>query len=1252
MREFVWIGSLLAAAVYFTRTYLLPLGGILPPFAIEFKFQLEIILCSVVLLTSFMLISTGVSPSKVEMVLRPNYIYARLDNRVVGIRGLELSALKGRTPDEFERAEKYDESFLRAIRDGMHQSVHVTFQAGVSNQTPYIRLFLSCKSNTTEDIEKILYREAARTEAILLATLDNAEIQTLRGTELVDAIFALARSTPLNHAREELVTLVSRGETGGDSKVILNDHGWSDSVGAGSAWQINGAPRSTPTLSSHQIGMFLSALLQQGIEASLTCTFSSAKPKREKRKLEGEWRRIRSREKSREDTLADHSMKEKLIDKYRAIQEDNAWFDVSVRLHLKEKDTSAPPVIEDCLKGIVQSIWGDSSNLELRPFKIGYSNELKLLFRRHSGPKRMHISDLITYVNIPKRSLPELSATISSEFQVPSKAIVSNEVFIGWSVYRGRKLGEVGLKLDWFREHVAILGATGTGKTTLVKQIMAQISTMTKIPWWIFDVKGSEYLELTRIQGNDVIVIRPGEDPNFTIDFLDTERGYDEQSIDSTFTILNELLRERGGSSELSPAMERLLLQSLRAMAQSPGDGSVTRLKEIISESKTDKHVSQLTKDALLNRLEILTRNPLGAILRGGPHAVKISQYMDKRVIFDLRYVARTGGMESARILYNLIAKRIFDSAMQRGITPGLQHVVVLEEASNLVPESYTRENAADITTGESMVMLQRATGQGVIVVSTRPNISSNILANTGTKIVFRLPYDSSVGARFLSLSEEQERYLRSMRTGIALIDTPVTETFEIATVKEITIKSEQLHQEEEPVSLESSEPAAECERTISSKPEFEEAAGGVIEEVGEEVFLHRTTDISRRVVALISSKGFLTNDQLRDALTIINPELSVEADDIIRELIALEVIEREALGIVDGGIIYTLPGRSEEIVTRIVTEFTRNRLVQAGFNEEDIHLENNQIFVDDVVILVATEKIRVSTLEERVSVFREYLQHIGTRFRQMTIILRGSVAAAKIRELVADDPLFEAVTIIPAFPNSIEKVVAELQTPESDGATIETDSNLETFRGADTELDFQTESSPSSFRMWIGLLEGYVEINGGSILWDDLMQFMETTVSQSHKRHSIPMNVEEGQRALSEMLIDERLFALRVTSNMEFISFTEGLWLVSPTRFQTLKSQALEALEKELRKHGRKVETGHSPFDICANDISYIVFPTKKVMNQVTDQRSEHVCQVCSSHQLVCILPAIEYVDEFEDMPDFMSVTSLDDGLVSVLEL
>ncbi|MHA1771164.1 MAG: ATP-binding protein [Candidatus Thorarchaeota archaeon] len=1251
MRMLAWISSLLISVIYLVGAYALPLLGLAQTLATGFKFYIEIILCLMALTTSIAMAIDELHMTDIEIGYGNHYIYVRAEKQIVGARCLELSALKESASEEVGKPLEYDTSLIMAIRSGMNQNVNIAYEVGTLDRRPFIRLFISCSGENIEDIDKILHREAARTEAIILATLEHVEIRQLDGIELVHAFFSFFEMPRFQAIKKELIEELKKLSVKKDVTIPLDQTDWAGKGKTNSFWQVEGVPRNIPLANSTQIGKFLSALLQQEISASLTCVFTPANPSRKRRSLEGKWQQIRSREKIKRDTLADHSEKEKLLEEYRTIQDRSGWFDVSTYIRLNEIGFDESSVIEDCLKGIVHSIWGETGDFLLRPIKINVHHGVRSLLRRHLSPKKMHVSKLVAYVNMPKQVLPELSATFASEFNVPPRSLVDNEIFIGWSLYKGKKLNKVGLKQDWIREHIAILGATGSGKTTLVKQIMTEISTKTKIPWWIFDVKGSEYLDLLDIENNDIIIIRPGEDSDFVIDFLDTDKRSDERNIDTTFAILNELLRERGTSSELSPAMERLLLQALRKMGETPGDGSVKRLKKIIEGVKTDRQTSQLTKDALLNRLEILTRNPLGSILRGGSRAIRISQYMDKRVIFDLRYVARTGGMDAARILYNLIAKRIFDAAMQRGITPGLQHIVVLEEANNLVPESYTRENAADITTGESMVMLQRATGQGVIVVSTRPNISSNILANTGTKIVFRLPYDSQVGARFLSLNETQEKYLRSLKTGVALITTPVTETFEIATVKKIETKSAVLPETSH--LIEDHTQSGHSEEHLSAPVIIEKQRSISVEspiaDTKEEVYLNRTADVVRRIVALISSKGYLTEEQMHNALMLIDPEISSkEEKDTIRELIALGTIERETIGIVEGGFVYTLSGTGHETVAQLVINYIKEQLIAANFETERIHIEDNEIVIDDTVILISIENIRASTLDERINVFRNYMRKFGNEFRHMVIILRGSVAAAKIRELIADETGFQDVTVIPAFPNSIEKMILELKRFDTENKeTVEDQTSRLTRHGSAKGDEFPYSSS---IRVWIGLIEGYIDINEGNILWEDLMQFMETTVSQSHKRHSVPMHKDDGQRALSEMLIDEKLFAFRVTSNMRFVSFNEGLWIVSPKRLYSLRAEALDALREELEKRHDSVKRDHSPLDICAGGVSYLVFPTKKILDQVANQKDEYVCPVCHSKKLICILPAIEYIDEFEEKPEFMQITSLDNGVISVI--
>lgn len=102
------------------------------------------------------------------------------------------------------------------------------------------------------------------------------------------------------------------------------------------------------------------------------------------------------------------------------------------------------------------------------------------------------------------------------------------------------------------------------------------------------------------------------------IDMLDTEMDSSEVDAHATFAILRELINERGLSSELSPAMEKLLRESVMELAKSRRKTkSVQALNKIISKWQALDRFGNMTRDALLNRLEILSREPLGSILRG-----------------------------------------------------------------------------------------------------------------------------------------------------------------------------------------------------------------------------------------------------------------------------------------------------------------------------------------------------------------------------------------------------------------------------------------------------------------------------------------------------------------------------------------------------------------------------------------------------------------------------------------------------------
>jgi DNA helicase HerA-like ATPase len=1185
--------------------------GLISPVSVPAKLVFEIIISICPVLMGGLLARGKItSEQMLTAVLDDDLVSIHVGGHVAATCCLDIISAPGSVLVARTDRPEYATAFLLALRAGMDAKVSMAYEVGAQGGEVFLRIFITGLGRSMEEIASTLRREATRAEAILLSSLNNVELHQLIGDDLreaVSGILSLDLDGGLELSSEEMHTAL-----------LL----------------LTGEPSVSPSLESSQIGTFISTSLRQGYNVSFTCVFSKAKPGREQRKLEGQWKKIREKEKRNEDSLADQSEKKKLLRSYDEIQGNTGWFDFSVSIAIRADTPDQLSSVQEGVTGIVHSIWGGDGTIKLKQKSIGRRLAYKLLLRRHIASKRIHVSKLAAFLNTPVQQLPVITASPVPGFSIPSKEFVNNELIIGKAVFGGRRLNNVGLRPEWLREHVAVMGATGTGKTTLVKHLIAELSTKSKVPWWIFDVKGSEYEELVDLCDNDVLVLKPGVDPSFVIDFMDPEIDSGERHAHTTFAILKELLNERGVSSELSPAMEKLLREAVLKIARSSDNGnSIQALTHAVSELAGKNRTGTMTKDALLNRLEILSREPLGTILRGGKEAIRISNLMDKRVILDLQHVARTGGMDAARLLYNLIAKRIFDCALHRGIRPGLHHLVVLEEASNLVPESYTRHTAADVTTGESMVMLQRATGQGVIIISTRPNVSSNILANTATKITFRLPYDSPIGARFMSLDDNQERYLKTLKRGRALIVLPGSEPFEIATrpfemasvlKKPIESLTHETENETEP----DDDRETRSRHISASKP-----IGAVYDRLGE---------LGSHVVAFLAARSMGTQAEIQGILTSIDSR--IENDDIkevIRDLVSLGTIEREALSLVPGDFIFTLPGKGLDAVRTAITDYIIEKLGLIDTTWERNLDEGPDIILDDRAILIIPQHLKASSMKEILAKIRNYMNNLGNNVVELVVIVRGSVAAAKLREVMDETNEFDAVSVVSAFPSSLETMMENLVmgVPTNVDLTasdddIDQDDVGVNLIGAMHDVGTATNRA-IQMRLWFQLIQDFVDLSNGRTEWNVLLEFIETTALQSLKGKSTPMNVEEGKRSLTELLADEVLMALRVGDDLDFIDLDEGLWIVNSGELGKLKDSAVNALEQELQKRQSSVSRNHGYYDLCTNGVSYVVFPNQQQLNTLLHLQSDIACRTCKSEQIVCVLTAAEYLEDTVVMPD-----------------
>ncbi|MFW9847774.1 MAG: ATP-binding protein [Candidatus Thorarchaeota archaeon] len=1219
----IWLIGILSCGCYLLVVYMLPLIGLLYVVIIPNRLVVELILFALPIISGGALTQYHMTNEQVRISVDDEFLLFEMYDRVIGLVCLELLTVSGSVLT-YDEKPMYNTAMLLAIRAGMDKKTNFAYEVSVVSGEPALRIFISASGVSRNEIRGILRREATRTEAILLSSLENVEIRIPKGEDLDEIVQA--------SCGESLVFDDSLPKYDSRMKLLL----------------VQGIPKVTPTEKSSQIGTFISSALKQGYSLSLTCTFSRAKPGKEKREMERKWKSIRAKEKQSEDSLADQARKKELLDKYEEMNANSGWFNSSIYLVVQGDDLVDSKSLVDGVKGLVLSLWGGDDSISVNEKLVNRRLSYKIFMKRHIRSQRLHVGKLAAFVNTPVQPLPVITPTEAPMFQIPSTDLIENELNLGWAVFGGRHLNKVGLRVDWLREHVAVMGATGTGKTTLVKKLVSELSTKTDVPWWIFDVKGSEYSDLSRLGG--VTLLRPGLDPTFVIDFFDTEFTGKNQAH-STFSLLRELLQENT-SSELSPAMERLLRESVLATAQDAVEGnSIETLVQKVKELAGNDRSGQMTRDALLNRLEVITREPLGTILGGGSDALKISEMMEKRVVFDLRYVSRVGGMDAARLLYNLVAKRIFDAAMKRGIIPGVHHVVVLEEASNLVPESYTRSSAADITTGESMVMLQRATGQGVIVVSTRPNISSNILANTSTKVTFRLPYDSTVGGRFMSIEPAQEQYLRTLQRGRALLLLPLTGAFEIETepfvlsdyipdsviaesiIPEIDRSDDNEETKEEDISLD------EGSSVTKRKPVFD-----------------RIGEFANHVVAQLASNDVMTQGSISDFLATLDSKITEEdASEILRDLVSLSTIQREAIPLVPGGFIYSPVGKGLAAVKRVIIDYLTSRIGSScQYNENNE--EGPDIFVDDSAILIIPEHLRASSFNPVVKRIRQQMNMLRNGVKELIVIIRGSVAAAKLREILDKSEEFDAVSVVSAFPSSLDKLIVSLagETPRP----IQKHLNLSENDPESSKVELieavhevgPATSRAVQMRLWFGLIQDFVDISNGLVIWESLLEFIATTALQSKKGRSAPMNEEEGRRALTELLADEALVAIRMGANESLIDLEEGLWIVNATVLKEFKDQAVKELEDELKKRNNSIAKGHGYYDICTTKRSFVVFPTQQELNTLLRLHSDVACRICASTEVVCILTAAEYLDDTVVTPSNLKMRTMDDGLTSIV--
>lgn len=299
--------------------------------------------------------------------------------------------------------------------------------------------------------------------------------------------------------------------------------------------------------------------------------------------------------------------------------------------------------------------------------------------------------------------------------------------------------------------HMAVLGATGSGKTTFVKKVLKNFKYDAEV--YIIDIYGeyAEEVEGEELKIKNILIPLSVED----IKELFKEAGavLEERSTEEKefFSVFRQALKP-------DIEMTELRRRSLKEIFEDAMKFLVSRYLRTEAENAYSYLERTYGKEALTLQPQILTE------------VRRILNSESKVKIFNFKEVDIT---ETKINLTGLILREIFIKAKNEQ----KDRIVVLEEAQNVAPEKGTaevptgKENLA-FTFTKKIALEGRKLRLGLVAITQRPaSISKFILSQLNTQIIFKLIVKNDLDAvsQFFEQSKEDIfRLLPSLKPGTA----------------------------------------------------------------------------------------------------------------------------------------------------------------------------------------------------------------------------------------------------------------------------------------------------------------------------------------------------------------------------------------------------------------------------------------------------------------------------------------------------
>jgi len=347
----------------------------------------------------------------------------------------------------------------------------------------------------------------------------------------------------------------------------------------------------------------------------------------------------------------------------------------------------------------------------------------------------------------------------------PEKNLCDGDINLGTVEYLGRKLQPFNLKLKDINRHAGIFGSTGSGKTTMAKNIIRQLHKK-GIPFLIFDWEKS-YRNLIR-EFPDIQVFTVGNDINpIFLNFLTVPPGikFDEY-IKSIIAIISEdYIGGIGADTMLLNYMEMAFQETKNPFFEDLKQIVVREINKDMGKRGRLAGRSGLWKETVSRQITFISKGAAGTVVNSRKH-FPIEKLFSKPIILEFGNLKST---HDRKFFIHVILNWLSIYNQHCGIlSEKLKQVLIFEEFHNIAMKG-KEDNMVSCLFRES-----RKYGIGLVAIDQTPSeIPNSIFANMNAKVSFALGTSQDINAmsKAMNLGKDRARFLGMLKTGQAIVN-------------------------------------------------------------------------------------------------------------------------------------------------------------------------------------------------------------------------------------------------------------------------------------------------------------------------------------------------------------------------------------------------------------------------------------------------------------------------------------------------